>query len=81
MRINVPAWAESHFWKEPPAGHWEFWAFRQRPACEVGDGLEFYIRGRLVARAQVAAIEAPGQSECEGTGRFKDRWKVFWRPE
>ena len=81
MKINVPEWAINHFWEEPPEGHCEFWAFRFEPKCKVGDVILFYINKKFVAQAIVALIEPPGKSECESTGRFKNRWKVYWRPE
>ncbi|MHC4617257.1 MAG: hypothetical protein ACYTEQ_05840 [Planctomycetota bacterium] len=81
MRINVPPSAREHFWEEPPVGHAEFWAFRFKPKCEPGDKLEFYFDGKKVAEARVCNIEPPGQSQCAGTGRFRNRWKVYWLPE
>lgn len=81
MRINVPAWAEAHFWEEPPEGSMEFWAFRQMPIASVGDRIEFYLRGKLVARAVVHHIERPGESSCDRTGGWANRWKVHWSPE
>lgn len=30
MNINVPEFAISHFWEEPPAGSWEFWAGKEK---------------------------------------------------
>lgn len=82
MNINVPKWAEEHFWDEPPKGDWEFWAFRFRPPCEVGEILYFrFDKKKIVARAKVAWIEPPGQSKCEHSGEYKNHWKVFWQPE
>jgi len=81
MNINVPEKAIDHFWNEPPVGSWEFWAFRFKPPCKVGDEIVFRINGIPVARAIVAKIEQPGQSFCEPTGRFRNGWKVFWIPE
>jgi len=79
--INVPAGAVAHFWEEPPAGHEEFWAFGKRPDAEPGQGIEFLIRGELVAEAVVGRVEEPGRTKCEGTGKFGNQWKVFWPPE
>lgn len=81
MNITIPIWAVEHFWEEPPLGHEEFWAFRFKPRCQVGDPILFRLDGQVVARAKVARIERPGQSRCEGTGRFANRWKVFWKPD
>lgn len=81
MRITVPRWAEEHFWDEPPEGSREFWAFRFPPRCRIGEKIEFFMRGKKVAEALVDEVEPPGQSKCDATGRFRDRWKVFWRPE
>lgn len=81
MNINVPESARDHFWNEPPEGSWEFWSFRFKPPCKVGDELIFRFDKRPVAKAVVAKIEPPGQTACEGTGRFRNGWKVFWTPE
>ena len=81
MRINIPNWAIEHFWEEPPQGHMEFWAFRFPPKCKIGDTIEFLINHKVVAKAIVHIIEKPGQSFCESTGKFKNRWKVYWLPE
>ncbi len=59
----------------------EFWAFRFVPKCQVGDIIEFYFDKAKVAEARVFDIERPGVSSCEHSDRFKNRWKVFWRPE
>lgn len=80
MNINVPAWARGEFWDEPPEGAWEFWSFRFPPPCKVGDPITFRFDGVTVATAVVAAIEKPGQSRCEHSGRFGSGWKVFWNP-
>lgn len=81
MNINVPLTVRDHFWEEPPPDAWEFWSFRWPPPCKVGDELLFRFDKTIVARAVVARIEKPGQSVCEGTGRFRNGWKVFWTPE
>lgn len=81
MNINVPESARDHFWEEPPAGAMEFWSFRFPPPCKVGDTLVLRFDGVPVARAVVHSIERPGQSQCEGTGRFRGGWKVFWLPD
>lgn len=59
----------------------EFWAFRFEPKCKIGETIEFFYGQTKIAEAKVARIESPGKSNCEGTGRFKNRWKVFWKPE
>lgn len=81
LRINVPTFAQKNFWNEPPAGHIEFWAFRYKPACKVGDIIEFYFGKTKVAEAKVAIIEAAGFSQCEHSGKYRNSWKVFWLPE
>lgn len=81
MKINVPEQALDHFWVEPPAGSMEFWAFRFPPKAKVGDQIIFNIDKKPVATATIALIEAPGQSECEQTGNFRNRWKVYWTQE
>jgi len=81
MRINVPEEAIEHFWEEPSEGSWEFWAFVWPVKAKVGDPIYFYYRKSLIASAIVAKIEKPGHGECERTGKFKNRWKVYWKPE
>ena len=81
MNINVPPEAVDHFWVEPPEGSWEFWGFRFKPKCEVGDLITFHVNKEPVATAIVAKIEKPGQTSCSQTGRFKNCWRVYWRPE
>jgi len=81
MKINVPPFARAHFWEEPPEGSMEFWAFRSRPACKIGEQLIFLFDARPVAKAVVAAIEPPGISCCDGSGNFFNHWKVFWKQE
>ena len=78
MNINVPPQARDHFWEEPPPGSHEFWSFRFPPPCKVGERLVFRFDGVVVAEAVCCRIEAPGQSECEGTGRFRRGHKVYW---
>ena len=80
MNINVPKWARAHFWDEPPEGDTEFWAFRFKPPCQPGDELVFRFDGVSVARAVCSVIQPPSVSACDSTGRFGDRWKVFWTP-
>lgn len=81
MNINVPEWALEHFWNEPPAGSREFWSFRFKPPCRVGEELIFRSNKKPIARAIADEIEPPGRSACASTGRFRSGWKVFWRPE
>ena len=81
MEIHVPEWAREEFWDEPPEGCMEFWAFRFRPTCDIGDTLEFYFDKTKVAEAVVFDIEIPARSWCGDSGRFGARWKVFWLPE
>lgn len=80
MIINVPDWATEHFWENEPAGttH-EFWAFRFKPKAQPGNIIQFMIDKKPVAQAVIDYIEPPGESECDTTGRFKNRWKVFWK--
>ena len=80
MNINVPPQARDHFWEEPPPGSHEFWSFRFPPPCKVGDRLVFRFDGVMVAEAVCSRIEAPGESECESTGRFRRGYKVYWNP-
>jgi hypothetical protein len=81
MNINVPESARAEFWEEPPPGNWEFWSFRFKPPCKIGEQLIFRFDKKPVATAVVAKIEPPGKTECERTGRFRSGWKVFWEPQ
>jgi len=81
MRINVPKSAQKSFWNEPAANTIEFWTFRFKPECKVGDRIEFFFNGKKVAVAKVAIIEAAGLSKCNHSGKYLNRWKVFWLPE
>jgi hypothetical protein len=81
MNINVKPEARAHFWQDNPDGTIEFWSFRYPPPCKVGDPLIFRFDGVPVAKATCCKIEGPGQSKCEGTGRFGNGHKVFWQPE
>lgn len=82
MKITVPPEMEEHFWEEPPEDSWEFWAFVWPvKKAKVGDTIYFYLNKKLIATAIIALIEPPGESSCETTGRYKNRWKVFWKPE
>jgi hypothetical protein len=81
MNINVPAAAREHFWTEPQIGFEEFWAFRFPPKCQVGDTLYFKFDGVPVAQATVSRIEKPGLHECEQSGKYKNSYKVYWRPD
>jgi hypothetical protein len=80
MKITVNEWAEEHFWEEPPEGAVEeFWALRWPVKASVGDRIEFYnVKKEKIAETVIRRIETPGQSECAGTGKFKNMWKVFW---
>jgi hypothetical protein len=80
MIINVPDIAIEHFWEDtPPEATHEFWALRFQPKCKKGDKITFKYQGKPVAEAVVDGIESPGQSQCMTSGKFKNRWKVFWR--
>jgi hypothetical protein len=81
MLISVPSTALDHFWEELPEGNWEFWAFRWPVRAKKGDTIYFYQSKQLIATAVIAKIEKPGKSECERTGKYKNMWKVYWRPD
>jgi len=81
MKITVDNSVLDHFWEEPPLGSWEFWAFRWPVKAKVGDPIFFYFNKQLIAKAVIALIEPPGKSECERTGKYNNRWKVFWTQE
>lgn len=78
MKIKIPPFAQSHFWEEPRNGNMEFWAFKEKPNCSIGEKIEFYFGTKLVAEARVARVESPRLSECLTTGKFKEKWKVHW---
>ena len=81
MKINVPEIAIEHFWEEPPEDSWEFWAFIWPVKAKVGDTIFFYFNKQFIAKAIIAKIEKPGESECERSGKYRNRWKVYWSPE
>lgn len=81
LKINVPDSAAEHFWEEPPPDSEEFWAFKEKPNAVIGQSIVFRIAGGVVAEAVVGRIEEPGESKCDGAGRFKNHWKVYWPPE
>jgi len=81
MKVNVPESEFDHLWEEPPAGNEEFWAFRFPPKAQPGDQVLFHMNKKPVAEAVISRIEKPGEHECEATGRFKNKWKVYWTPE
>ncbi len=81
MNINVPQSVLDHFWEEPLEGSMEFWAFRFKPPVSVGDPLIFKLNNKPIARAICAAIEPPGKSQCDHSGNYLNRWKVFWHNE
>ena len=81
MKINVSDAVIGHFWEEPPEDSWEFWAFVWPVKAKVGDTIYFYHDKKLIAQAVIAKIEKPGESECEATGNYRNRWKVYWRQE
>jgi len=80
MNVTVPESeiANGHFWEEPPAGSEEFWAFRWPVKAQVGDRVVFNLNKKPIAEAVISRIEKPGESECAETGRFGNKWKVFW---
>lgn len=81
MIINVPDFAMNHFWEEPPDGSMEFWAFRFPVKAKIGDTIYFKHQKRTIATAIICSIEEPGTIACEQTGKYLNRWKVFWSNE
>jgi len=73
MKIHVPRSEREYFWDQAE-GAVKFWSFKSKPRCRIGDELLFMFDGRLVARARVSGIEAPGLPWREG----EKEWKVFW---
>ena len=80
FRIQVPQASRAHFWDEPPEGHLEFWAFKDRPRCFINQKIIFSFGKQPVAEASVLRVEDPGLSKCTQTGKFKRHWKVMWHP-
>jgi len=37
------------------------------------------IDDKELAQATVDFVEPPGKSMCDTTGKYKNRWKVFWK--
>jgi hypothetical protein len=81
MNITVPPAEAEHFWQEPAENMEEFWAFRWPVKAQVGDRVVFNLNKKPIAEAVISRIEKPGEHECETTGRFLNRWKVYWTPE
>jgi hypothetical protein len=81
LKINVPDAAMNHFWEEPPEGNWEFWAFTWPVRAKVGDYIYFYNNKKLIVMAVIAKVEKPGESECEKTGKYRNKWKVYWNSD
>lgn len=80
LQIEVPKSTRSHFWEEPPVGNLEFWAYRHPVNILPGEKIVFTFDGAPIARAVCHHTEAPGQSKCENTGKYKNHHKVFWLP-
>ena len=79
MKINIPPSVLNHFWKQEPEGTiYEFWALRFPIKAKPGDTVHFMLEGKEVAQSTVAFVEPPGKSVCDTTGKYKNRWKVFW---
>jgi len=80
MKINVSPAMVSHFWEQEPVGttH-EFWALRFPIKAKPGDTIHFMIDDKELAQATVDFVEPPGKSMCDTTGKYKNRWKVFWK--
>jgi hypothetical protein len=78
--IEIPESARDHFWDEPPAHNYEFWAFRSRPQCLKGERIIFTMDKKPVAETICHHVEKPGTSKCELTGKFEKHWKVYWNP-
>jgi len=76
MKIHVPRSDREYFWEPPPEGAANFWSFKSKPRCKIGDELLFMFDGRPVARARVSGIEPPGIPWREGESF--NQWKVFW---
>lgn len=80
MKITVQESGLDHFFHEPPSDVVEeFWALRWPIKAKVGDAIEFRCNGELIARSKVSRVERPGESECSSTGKYGNRWKVYWR--
>lgn len=78
MKIDVPLEARERFLKESSDRAVDFWPFRSRPRCQIGEEVLFLFDGRLVAQAVVSGIEPPGIALWDDSGRFINHWKVFW---
>jgi len=81
FKIEVPKSVRTHFWEEPPAGNWEFWAYRHRPSTLPGEKIVFTFDGAPIADAVVHHVEEPGKTKCENTGKYEKHFKVYWEPQ
>jgi hypothetical protein len=79
--IEVPKGARDHFWQEPPAGNYEFWAFKDQPYLFPGEKITFTFDRNPVAEVPCAFVEEPGKSQCQQTGKYKEHFKIYWNPQ
>jgi hypothetical protein len=77
LYIEVPKSERDHFWQDKSAPL-EFWAFKDRPRVLIGEKIVFSFDKKPVAQATVHHTEEPGASKCTTTGKYEDRYKVFW---
>ena len=78
--IEVPPDARDAFWREPPEGKLEFWAFKGRPSVLPNETVYFTFDKVPVGETTVYKLEPPGQSACGETGDFLKYWKLLWLP-
>ena len=75
MKIHVSD--RELFWDD--LGDWlNFWTFKFRPRCKIGDELLFMVDSRPLARARVSGVEPPGIPWQEGDAELFNQWKVYW---
>jgi len=78
--IEVPSDVRDSFWREPPEGKLEFWAFKGRPSVLPNETIYFTFDKVPVGETTVYKVEPPGQSACGATGLYLDHWKLSWLP-
>lgn len=83
MNINIPPDSERWLFAGRTLNMACLWSFRYPPPCELGDELHFRFAGKLVARARVHLILAPGELDTfsHHGKRFLSGHKVIWLQE
>ncbi len=71
--VTVPPSIGRDIWNPPPERELFFVELEERPPCRRGEEFELEVDGRIVGRAAVAYLVAPG-------AQFST-WRLFWVPQ